>query len=191
MIYAKECPTEKAPEGVGKWTYAETYANGQWTFDGNNYVYNEEDGFYHVGTANGPYLYVELATKPNRFLPDYYPPGSDVGIPVSFVDIENIAPVAFLRVAELDWETGERTGRMIHYKPMIEQQYASVCNSEGKCLVTKELRWFLQEICESNGYFNDGDGWVETHSKAVTPGNYSISALEDDQWLFACGYYKQ
>ena len=154
LIYAQECPTKKAPEGVGEWVGAETYENGAWSFNGKNYVYNEEDGFYHVGTKDGPYLYAELATKPNRFLPDYTPPGSSVGIPVSFVDIEQIAPTAYLRVAELDRTTGERTGRLIHYKPMIEEQYAKVCNSEGRCLVTEELRWFFQEIAESKAYLS-------------------------------------
>lgn len=189
LIYAKELPSEKAPEGVGTWTYAETKKNGSWVFDGANYVYNEEDGFYHVGTKDGPYLYVTLSV-PDRFLPPYTPPGSSVSYPVAFTTIESIAPTAYLRVAELDRETGERTGRLIHYKPMIEQDYAGVCNSEGRCLVTKELQWFLQELCESNAYFNDGFGWVETYSPSVTDGNYSVSALEDDQWLFACGYYK-
>ena len=182
LIYAKECPNEKAPEGVGRWVGAETKENGQNVFNSKNYVYNEEDGFYHVGTKDGPYLYVELSTTPNRFLPDYVDM-SGTPHPVSFVTIEHIAPVAFLRVAELDHETGERTGRLIHYKPMIEEQYALACNSEGRCLVTEELKWFLQELSESQAYFNDGYGHIEQTLK--------ISALEDDQWLFACGYYKQ
>lgn len=187
LVYAKQLPKEKAPEGNGTWTGAETYKFGQWIFDGANYVYNEDDGFYHVGTKDGPYLYVTLDV-PDRFLPPYTPPGSDVSYPVSFTTIENIAPTAYLRVAELDRRTGERTGKLLHYKPMIEQQYKLVCNSDGRCLVTQELQWFLQEICESKAYFNDGYGWVETESLAVC--GYSISAAEDDQWLFACGYYK-
>ena len=102
---------------------------------------------------------------------------------------ESVVPEAFLRVAQLDKETGERTGKMLHYKPMIEQQYAKVVNSDGRCLLTEEMRWFLQELAESKAYFNDGYGWVEKYSVEVC--GYSVSALEDDQWLFACGYYKQ
>lgn len=189
MIHAKECPTESAPEGVGTWVGAETRKNGQMIFDGANYVYNEEDGFYHVGTKDGPYLYVDLATS-CRFFPLHYPsPGEGYvpGIAWSFVTAERTLPTAFLRVAELDRTTGERTGRLIYYKPMIEEEYSAVCNSDGRCLVTEELKWFLQEIAESKGYFHDGYGWVETYSVDVC--GYSVSALEDDQWLFACGYY--
>ena len=131
-------------------------------------------------------MYVTLDV-PDRFLPPYTPPGGSP-IPVAFTTIESIAPTAYLRVAELDKTTGERTGRLIHYKPMIEQDYKRVCNSDGRCLVTQEMQWFLQELSESNAYFNDGYGWVETESLAVC--GYSISAAEDDQWLFACGYYK-
>ncbi|MBE5746603.1 MAG: hypothetical protein E7352_00280 [Clostridiales bacterium] len=190
LIYAKECPSTKAPEGVGTWVGAETEKNGSWSFDGSNYVYNEEDGFYHVGTKDGPYLYADIKTR-CRFLPLYYPsPGQGYvsGLEWSFVTAEYTLPEAYLRVAELDRTTGERTGRLIHYKPMIEQQYALVCNDDGRCLVTEELKWFLQEICESKAYFNDGYGWVETYSLAEF--GYSISALENDQWLFACGYYQ-
>ncbi len=187
LIYAKECPNQKAPEGVGQWVGAETYEGGQWVFNSKNFVYNEEDGFYHVGTKDGPYLYVNLDT-PDRFIPDYVDM-SGTAHPVSLTTIEHIAPTAYLRVAQLDRETGERTGKLIHYKPMIENDYGGVCNSDGRCLVTEELKWFLQELSESNAYFNDGYGWVETESKAIE--GYSISALEDDQWLFACGYYKQ
>lgn len=182
LIYAKELPKEKAPEGVGEWVGAETYENGQFVFNAKNYVYNEDDGFWHVGAKDGPYLYVELATLPNRFLPDYIDI-SGTAHQVCFVNIEHIAPTAYLRVAELDRETGEPTGRRIHYKPMIEEQYSTVCNSDGRCLVTEEIKWFLQEISESQAYFNDGYGHIETY--------LNISALEDDQWLFACGYYKQ
>ncbi|MBQ7770294.1 MAG: hypothetical protein IJ373_03800 [Clostridia bacterium] len=192
LVYAKECPEENAPEGVGEWVGAQTRDPNTrvWSFDGDNYVYNEEDGFYHVGTKDGPYLYVTL-DKPDWFLPEYYPPGSDVGYPVSFTTIEWIAPTAYLRVAQLDRETGERIEpkKMLHYKPMIEQDYAEVCNSDGRCLVTEELKWFLQELSESQNYFNDGFGWIETYS--VDEFGYSISAREEDQWLFACGYYKQ
>lgn len=46
--------------------------------------------------------------------------------------------------------------------------------------VTKELQKFLQKYSVSQRLFRDGDGWVE-QSK--------IFASEDDQWLFACGYY--
>ncbi len=62
--------------------------------------------------------------------------------------------------------------------------YAQFCNSDGMAPVTQELRTFLQKFAISQLLFMDGQGYVETHPR------YNIFAAEDDQWLFACGYYE-
>lgn len=59
--------------------------------------------------------------------------------------------------------------------------YADWCNADGVYPVTKELKTFLQNFAISQSLFFDGNGLVE---KDGTYGG------EDDQWLFACGYYK-
>ena len=61
--------------------------------------------------------------------------------------------------------------------------YAGKVNSDGLCPVTKELKEFLQKFAVSQRYFIDGEGWVEIQSDPP------YHAGEDDQWLFACGYY--
>ena len=58
--------------------------------------------------------------------------------------------------------------------------YADVCNSDGLCPVTEELRDFLQKYSTSQMLFCDGSGFVERSG---------VYALEEDQWLFACAYY--
>ena len=67
-----------------------------------------------------------------------------------------------------------------NYKQFIEVQYASLCNSDGVCYVTNELKEFLQKFSVSQRLFFDGNGFVE---------DTGVYALEEDQWLFACGYY--
>ncbi len=57
------------------------------------------------------------------------------------------------------------------------------CNSDGCYAVTAELKEFLQKYSVSNRYFWDGLGVVETHD------TIPVYADDDDQWLFACGYY--
>ena len=49
--------------------------------------------------------------------------------------------------------------------------------------LTPELKDFLQEYSISQLLFRDGNGWVEENP------NIKVDAMEDDQWLFACGYY--
>ena len=50
--------------------------------------------------------------------------------------------------------------------------------------MTAELKDFLQKYSISQLLFRDGQGFVETHE------TIKVFATEDDQWLFACGYYK-
>lgn len=61
--------------------------------------------------------------------------------------------------------------------------YADVANCDGRFPVTPEIKDFLQEYSISQLLFRDGNGWVEENP------NIKVDAMEDDQWLFACGYY--
>ena len=61
--------------------------------------------------------------------------------------------------------------------------YADVVNRDGRFPVTPEIKDFLQEYSISQLLFRDGNGWVEENP------NIKVDAMEDDQWLFACGYY--
>ena len=63
--------------------------------------------------------------------------------------------------------------------------YGDYCNSDGVTAVTEELKQFLQKYSVNQLLFMDGNGFVETNPAI------SVYALEDDQWLFACGYYKE
>lgn len=58
--------------------------------------------------------------------------------------------------------------------------YADVCNSDGLCPVTAELKDFLQKYSESQMLFLDGVGFVAESG---------VYASEDARWLFACAYY--
>ena len=63
--------------------------------------------------------------------------------------------------------------------------YADCVNSDGVHAVTEELKQFLQKYSVNQLLFMDGNGFVETNPSV------SVYAAEDDQWLFACGYYKE
>ncbi len=62
--------------------------------------------------------------------------------------------------------------------------YADYALWEGCAPVTQELRDFLQKFSVSRLLFMDGQGYVETYPEI------QIFAAEDDQWLFACGYFE-
>ncbi len=61
--------------------------------------------------------------------------------------------------------------------------YADYTNSDGVYAVTEELKHFLQSYSTSQRMFADGNGWVEENPTV------KVDASEEDQWLFACGYY--
>lgn len=63
--------------------------------------------------------------------------------------------------------------------------YGQYCNSDGVTAVTEELKDFLQKYSVNQLLFMDGNGFVETNP------SISVYALEHDQWLFACGYYRE
>ena len=65
------------------------------------------------------------------------------------------------------------------------QGYGDYCNSDGVTAVTEELKQFLQKYSINQLLFMDGNGFVETNPSV------SVYALEEDQWLFACGYYRE
>ncbi len=64
-----------------------------------------------------------------------------------------------------------------------QKGYGNYTNADGCYAVTAELKDFLQKYSVSQLLFFDGNGFVETNETV------SVYAAEDDQWLFACGYY--
>ncbi len=71
------------------------------------------------------------------------------------------------------------TCRHISEKNRHQMGYADIA-VDGRVPVTDELKNFLQKFSESQRYFSDGNGWVES---------FGYTAFEDSQWLFACGYF--
>ncbi len=73
--------------------------------------------------------------------------------------------------------------RNIPEEAIGKKGYGDYTNADGCYAVTEELKDFLQKYSISQLLFFDGNGFVETNPTV------SVYAAEDDQWLFACGYY--
>ena len=100
-------------------------------------------------------------------------------------------------VFETDSRSGFTDGRISkrlngkNYSEFITQ-YAQYANTDGAYPVTEELKTFLQDYSCSQALFNDGNGIGETPD--INPDTNIIrfpgySSSEQNQWLFACGYY--
>lgn len=147
----------------GTGSYYEHRTNGTGILDGSNFKYNEATGYYHVYDSST----------------DTYGPILCAAItsPCAFYD-ESLDKIESHGNKDLTVSSGTE-----NYKQFIEISYAATCNSDGVCYVTKELKEFLQKFSISQGLFSDGNGFCEDPSK--------VYATEDNQWLFACGYYDE
>lgn len=147
----------------GTGSYYERRSNGSGILNGDNYKYNEETGYYHLYDKNT----------------DTYGPilCAAITTPCAFYD-ESLNRIESHGNKDLTVSNGTE-----NYKQFIEISYAAACNSDGVCYVTKELKEFLQKFSISQRLFIDGTGYCEIVS--------GVFATEEDQWLFACGYYDE
>ena len=200
-------------------------SGGRRLFDGTMYKWNEETGFYHVydvdkykgytetyadGTSQmfadgyGPILYAEVVPNEdvdgedglNPFLPPYTPPGSTIGIPISFSNVESVGnsnltlssatenyklfiegwdALVSVGYAWIDTLSADEVKKYSQVKG-----YATYVNNDCYYGVTEELKDFIQKYSTTQELFADGEGRAEDNG---------YDALEQDQWLFACKYY--
>ncbi len=167
---------------------------------GDGYKYNEATGFYHkyneqlyaddpygYGAGFGPILYADISVPLRTGIMDeaftlveYH--GNKV-LTVSggtenyklFIESFDNADKMSIQVLGGGIECDEKLKHLIGY--------ASLVNSDGAVPVTEELKEFLQKYAINQVMFMDGDGWAE---RADNP----YQSTENDQWLFACGYYE-
>lgn len=144
--------------GVG--SYYNSITNGSGLLVGSGFKYNEATGFWHVYDNQkeefGPILCAKI-TQPCAYYEES----------LNLIESHGNKNLTVSKGTE-------------NYKVFIEQSYAAVCNSDGVCFVTNELKEFLQKFSVSQRLFFDGNGFVESTG---------VYAAEEDQWLFACGYY--
>ena len=182
------------------WQNPSTVINGRTVFIGTNYKFNDNTGFYHkydetkyasdpygYGEGFGPILYADISTAARTGVLD-----------TAFIAIEYIGNKALLvsngtEYYKLFIEGYENVQSMslstyggemdIPEELKNTYGYNDFVNKDGAVPVNREVHDFLQKYSVSQVLFMDGDGWAET-------GTIPYESTEDDQWLFACGYYE-
>ena len=148
----------------GTGSYYSTPLNGSQVIDGNIFKYDEECGYWRVYDSQtdtfGPILCVAIA-KPCAYYEE---------------SLNLIESHGNKNLTVQNLETNE----FENHKQFIEVYYTGISNSDGVCYVTMEMKEFLQKFSVSQRLFFDGNGFVEMTG---------VYAKEEDQWLFACGYY--
>lgn len=133
------------------------------------YKINPDDGYYHrydsETDAYGPILYAKLS-KDNMVFSTLSGTGFlDGQLKLNCFSVEHQAYLNFYDFIN---------------------SYAEYTNSDGVYAVTAELKNFLQSYSVGQRLFNDGNGYGEKDYR----GRRLLDSAEDDQWLFACGFYK-
>ena len=137
-------------------TYLPRYAAT--TEDGDTYsyvdiVYNESDGYYHVGTANGPLLLADLMGY------------------TQFNEEESVHDIVYAGDADkdgvslYDYKKDKGLGMVNYFS------YASNSTLNGVCTVTKELAEMLKQVAEVAGFEDDQNEWLKVckYFKAYGP----------------------
>ncbi len=181
----------------GLWTDPERFDRGTRIFDTDMYRYNESTGFYHVwdeatystsvyGAGYGPILYAKVSYA-CRFT-DAFSTIEYAGNKALTVNEgkENykLFIEGYSHVVETLLAMGYG-GTEFGCPPVLYDMmgYHDFSNMDGAVPVTPELKDFLMKFSVNQRYFMDGEGRVETHP------TIKVYASDEDQWLFACGYY--
>lgn len=172
--YSEEADGLDAPEAIGTYKYADL---GTKLFNlsvkldpdkGVYRLYNSQTNTY------GAYLCASITSK----VPCYPT--------TSLYEANHIGGSSnnYLKLREWSDEYGEMI--IYDYTDFIRVSYAGVCNDDGVCYVTEELKEFLQLYAVRHNLWTDNEGTTEG-----TPEDNEYGADQDNLWLFACGFYEQ
>lgn len=138
-------------------------------------VYNETDGFYHMGTADGPVLVVAV----NRNIRDYDYNFST--IEYLLYENEETTISDEKQRNELTLYDTEDSYIRWNYSEFVAA-YKLLANSDGVYGVNGEWKLFLERFAACK--FESTFGQLSAHEDQLT-------AAEGYEWLFACGYYAE
>lgn len=124
-------------------------------------VFLGEDGYYHLGTADGPVVFLRLSSE-NPYMSDFKTICDSARICAYFYDEEG----TFLRRES--------------YNELIAE-YLTVANADGVVPLNDQLATMVKNAGNHMGWWNFSDGLDIFDGKIVDP---AVA------WLFACAYYK-
>lgn len=172
--------------------YPEIPMGGYNMFDGTRFKLNPADGFYHLYDAEtdtyGPVLYADIA-NPCRFIDRAFTniEQDNKALTVSATECYKLFIEGWSALEQIgyddSWQQGLTGAELMKFQNATH--YGAYSNGDGRAPVTEELKTFLQKFSTSQLLFMDGDGWVETNP------DVSVDSFEEDQWLFACGWYEK
>ncbi len=138
-------------------------------------VYNENDGYYHLNTVDGPIIYIRISN-------------AVVESVTSTETIYKYLPsfLAMCETARLCKVFYDDDGNIIlkeSYNDML-MQYGSLCGSGGMYPLNRQLAEAVKNIGEYSG-------WYDLESELHIFGDDAVNVVPENAWLFACVYENQ
>ena len=184
FYYADACPRTEADAAAYEEKNGSDIRNAK-IFDASYFRYNTNTGFYHYyneerygdnrlgyGAGYGPILTCAITKGIKSYNITTLYRANYVGLGQNFLKLTNV------------WIEEEQKYATFDYTEFIRTDYYRVCNSDGVCYVTRELKEFLQKFAENHSLYTDGLTAGEGSPEAL-----GYSANQDALWLFACGFY--
>ena len=135
-------------------------------------VFNENDGYYHLNTVDGPIIYIRISSAVIAGTTDE---GTEYKYLPSFI--------AMCETGRLGKVFYDNDGNIIlkeSYNDMF-YQYAELCGENGMYPLNAQLAEVVRNIGEHNGWFN-------LSSELHIFGDDVANIVGENAWLFACAY---
>ncbi len=144
-------------------------------------VYNEQDGYYHVGTADGPLVLLRLGKNAEDYCRFLLAP---------FESLFGTSEILGYYVYDDNGEFVEKIG----FVECLKEYVTVMDEASGLCPVTKDLKHILETLGESKQWWaltEDGQP-VNTGSFQFwdESGNPITNLNLDTVWLFNCCYFE-
>ena len=133
-------------------------------------VYNENDGYYHVGDENGEIVLVRITTTGRYF--------------ASFTKI-----LETTNLFAIIYDENGKPLRSEIYNSMFEA-YAEKCDETGVVPLTKELEYAIKNLGNYNGWWGENSIFksFETDDDGNVIEGEAMQVNPETAWLFACCY---
>ena len=163
-------------------TKKDNYLNSEFVdFDVTNpdlkVVFNENDGYYHLNTADGPLVYIRISTAVIK--------GIIVEGDAQYTEYKYLAPFTVMcetgRLGKLYYDDNGKIILKESYNEMFKE-YAELCGTKGVYPLNKQLEEAIKNIGDHEGWF-DFDSETNLCFKDDTS-----NVVIENAWLFACCY---
>lgn len=151
----------KLPEGAKLGEFDLTAATAQY-----NLVFNEEDGFFHMNSKDGPLVLVRLG-KDSKYL-------------ACFKTILETS-----RVSKYFYDENGKFLKKESYSECLLEYIAKMDEDNGVYPLTKDLQYIIQQRADHAGWF---DKDAATYLFKDSDGNKVLDINPDLMWLFMCCY---